>query len=87
MAVSQGWPVRHDHCFMRMCLDDAVQGRWDRVVRRPAIHHLTDTQLEAAVITAERIAADPALLGPCNAASLQYRRVHRSSLFPGAGSG
>jgi hypothetical protein len=74
MADANKWPIRHDHCFMRVCLDAAVQTRWDRVVKRPAIRHLTNAQLEAAIIVAERIANDPALLPVLNGASLGYRR-------------
>ena len=74
MAAAENWPIRLDHCFMRVCLDTAIGTRWDRVVRRPAIRHLSDAQLAHAVAVAERIAADPASLGPLNAASLRLRR-------------
>ena len=73
MAIAHRWPIRHDHCFMRVCLDAALGVRWDRVVRRPAIRHLTDAQLAAAVAVAERIVADPAALPALNAASLRLR--------------
>ena len=73
MAAAQAWPIRLDHCFMRVCLDDALGVRWDTLVRRPAIRHLTDAQLCRAVRTAERIVADPALLPPLNLASLRMR--------------
>ena len=81
MAAAHRWPIRLDHCFMRVCLDDALGVRWDTAVARPAVRHLTDAQLARAVATAERIAADPALLRPLNAASLQMRR--HVSLPPG----
>ena len=73
MAAAHGWPIRLDHCFMRVCLDDALGVRWDTVVRRPAVTHLTDAQLARAVATAQRIAAAPELLRPLNAASLRMR--------------
>lgn len=57
---------------MRVCLDDALGVRWDTVVQRPAIRHLTDAQL-AAVATARRIANDPTLLPTLNNASLRMR--------------
>jgi len=72
-AAAQSWPIRLDHCFMRVCLDNAIGVRWDTVVRRPAARHLTDAQLACAIATAERIAANPALLGSLNHASLQMR--------------
>lgn len=73
MAAAQAWPIRLDHCFMRVCLDDALGVRWDRFVQRPAIRHLTDAQLSRAVAAAERIAADPASLRLLNEASLRMR--------------
>ena len=74
MAQTYGWSIRQDHCFMRVCLDDALQAKWDTVVQRPAIHHLTNIQLEEAVSSAERIVNDPALLVVLNEASLRRRR-------------
>lgn len=73
MAGEQGWPIRLDHCFMRVCLDAAMGRRWDEAVRRPAIRHLDDAGLRRAVAVAERIAADPVLLPGLNAASLRMR--------------
>ncbi len=73
MAVEQGWPIRLDHCFKRVCLDAALGARWDTLVRRPAVRHLSLSQLAAAVKHAERIAARPALLPPLNRASLRLR--------------
>jgi len=73
LAAPHRWPIRHDHCLMRVCLDAALGERWDSRVRRPALRHLTDDQLEAAVAVAERIHADPALLPVLNAASLRLR--------------
>ncbi len=73
MACIQGWPIRLDHCFMRVCLDHAVGRQWDEVVRRPAVRHLTDEQLARAVAAAEAIRLDPALLRPMNLASLRMR--------------
>jgi hypothetical protein len=73
MAEAHEWPIRLDHCFMRVCLDAAIGRRWDAVVRRPAIRHLSDRQLADAVAAAERIVADPARLPAMNAASLRMR--------------
>lgn len=73
MAGPQRWPIRLDHCFMRVCLDAALGRRWDDVVRRPAVRNLTNVQLAAAIGVAERIAAEPALLPGLNVASLRMR--------------
>ncbi len=67
---------------MRVCLDDALSVRWDTVVQRPAIRHLTDAQLAAAVATARRIADDPALLPDLNNASLRMRGVRPRNTSP-----
>ena len=73
LAAAHGWPIRLDHCFMRVCLDHAIGARWDTVVARPAIRNLTAGQLAGAIACAEAIAADPALLRPRNDASLAMR--------------
>ena len=75
MAREHGWPIRHDHCFMRVCLDHAIGAPWHTQVRRPAVRHLTDAQLQDAVAWAGRIAADPALLPALNRQSLAWRRA------------
>ena len=75
LAQGARWPIRFDHCFMRVCLDHAVGQPWHERVRRPAIHNLTDDQLLAAVAVAERIAADPDTLPALNAQSLAWRRA------------
>lgn len=73
MAAVHRWPIRLDHCFMRVCLDDAIGVRWDAVVQRPAVRHLTDAQLARAVAAAERIVEDPDLLHSLNKSSLRMR--------------
>jgi len=77
MARAEGWPIRLDHCFMRVCLDQALGQPWHERVRRPAIRHLGDDELRRAVVIAERIAADPAVLPSLNAQSLAWRRASR----------
>jgi len=77
MAQEARWPIRFDHCFMRVCLDHAIGQPWHKRVRRPAIRHLTDDQLRATIAIAERIAADPDVLPGLNAQSLAWRRASR----------
>ena len=77
MAGAARWPIRLDHCFMRVCLDHAIGQPWHERVRRPAIRHLSDEELERAVATAERIAADPDVLPGLNEQSLAWRRASR----------
>ena len=77
MAAAARWPIRFDHCFMRVCLDYAIGQPWHERVRRPAIRHLTDSQLRDAIAAAERIAADPSVLPGLNDQSLAWRRASR----------
>lgn len=74
MAAEQRWPISLDHCFMRVCLDHAIGRPWHLAVARPAIRHLTDDQLQAAIAIAERIAAGPACLPDLNRESIAWRR-------------
>ncbi len=78
MARQGGWRLRHDHCFMRVCLDTAVGGRWDLAFPAPAIRRAPAGVLARAVAVAERIAADPGCLGPLDAASRAWRRDDRA---------
>jgi hypothetical protein len=74
LAAARGWPVRHDHCFARILLDQVCGGCWyDHVPARPAYKHLTPDQLAAAVALAESVAASTADLHALNRASLAWR--------------
>ncbi len=77
LAGAARWPIRFDHCFMRVCLDHAIGQPWHQRVRRPAIRHLTYDQLRAAISVAERIVADPSTLPALNTQSLAWRRASR----------
>ncbi len=74
LAGPRGWPVRADHCFQRIFLDNAVQGRWyDHIARRPAYRHAPDAVLERAVALARAAAAGEADLAVLNRRSLAWR--------------
>ena len=72
-ASGPGWPIRLDHCFMRVCLDNAVGRRWDEAVRPPAIRNMPTSALRQAIEVAESILDDPARLPALNARSLAWR--------------
>ena len=78
MADAQRWPIRLDHCFMRVCLDAVAGAPWTATLPRPAVQHMSVNQLAAAVRVAEIAVADPARLVELNAASLAGRRRRRS---------
>lgn len=77
LAAEHGWPIHLDHCFMRVCLDAALGSPWTAAVARPAIRHMSDEELAAAVRIAEGIAAEPDTLPALNARSLEGRRAAR----------
>lgn len=73
-AREQGWPLRLDHCFKRVCLDYACGDVWYKHVAKPAERHLEGEALERAVRCAEELAVrDRGLLEARNAISLDYR--------------
>jgi O-6-methylguanine DNA methyltransferase len=56
--VQSKWPVTLDHCFARIILDNTVgEGReqWDRRLKKPAVRHMSDQQLDAAIELGEKI--------------------------------
>ena len=72
-AGQHGWPIRLDHCFMRVCLDAAYGRPWHEVVERPAIRNASDADLARAVEIAEGVLARPETLPGLNDASLRMR--------------
>ncbi|MEM1115014.1 MAG: hypothetical protein AAF845_01465 [Bacteroidota bacterium] len=74
-AAAEGWPLRFDHCFMRVVLDDVFGGVWyDHVEGRPAYRHLDADALRAAIAVAESILdeGEPRLRA-LDAQSLRFR--------------
>lgn len=50
------WPIRLDHCFARVVLDNLFQDEWyDHVAGRPAYEHLSAEELETAIELANRM--------------------------------
>lgn len=74
LASERGWPVRADHCFQRILLDNAFGGVWyDFVPRRPAYAHVDETALARAVALGEAAIAGTADLADLNRRSLVWR--------------
>jgi hypothetical protein len=74
LAGARGWPVRLDHCFQRILLDNAVGGVWyDAIAGRPAYAHAPYPLLEAAVRLGERVIAGEDDLAVLNRRSLAWR--------------
>ena len=78
MAEHQRWPVSQNHCFMRICLDTSLGAPWHTVVKKPALRHMSDSQLRDAVAVADRVVETPSLLFELNAQSIAGRKMTRS---------
>lgn len=74
IAETRTWPVRLDHCFQRILLDNAFEGRWyDHVPRRPAYRHCDEAALVRAVALGEAVLAGAVDLYELNRRSLEWR--------------
>ena len=77
MAGARDWPIRFDHCFMRVVLDHVCGGCWyEHLDRRngAAFRQLDDQRLAEAVRLAEAIRdGEDGLLRAMNARSLEWR--------------
>ena len=73
-ARARGWPIRLDHCFMRVLLDHAYQDAWTgHVTKRPAYRHVPDEKLARAVAAGRAVLAGAADLPAMNRQSLDWR--------------
>ena len=78
VADAHGWPIRLDHCFMRVFLDNALGGVWHEIIPRPAIRHIAADQLGRAIDLAERVLGEPGLLPELNRRSLRWRQAAKA---------
>lgn len=67
------WPVRNDHCFQRIVLDNICGGVWYAHLQRPAYKHLTQDQARRAVALSRDIADGKVDLHRLNDKSLAWR--------------
>ena len=74
LARDRGWPVKADHCFQRILLDNALGGRWyDHVAARPAYRHIDGAALVRAVELARAAIRREVDLSDLNRLSLAWR--------------
>ena len=74
LAASRGWPVRADHCFQRILLDHAHDGRWyDHIIARPAYAHAVDEALTRAMALGRAAIAGSVDFHVLNRQSLRWR--------------
>ena len=73
LAAQRGWPVRFDHCFQRILLDNAVGAKWNEEIPAPAYRNAEDEVLARAVSLGEAAIAGEEDLSLLNANSLAWR--------------
>ena len=73
LAIARSWPVRFDHCFQRILLDNAIGGPWRDHIAAPAYRHATDAQLAVAIRLGEAVVLEEADLAKLNRQSLEWR--------------
>lgn len=73
LAAERGWPVRFDHCFQRILLDNAVGAKWSDVIASPAYRHATDVVIERAIALGLAASEGREDLHNLNANSLAWR--------------
>ena len=70
----QGWPIRHDHCFQRVLLDNACGGVWYTSIKgRPAYKAAPAELLRCAIALGLSAAEGRADLHVLNDKSLAWR--------------
>lgn len=74
LAADRGWPIRADHCFQRILLDQACGGCWyDHIAGRPAYTHASDKVLDAAIALGDAAVAGTVDMAALNRQSLNWR--------------
>ena len=70
-----GYPIVHNHCFLRVVYDNLFQQNWREVLtdKKPVIHQLDETQLRSAVTLGHEITADRERCEILNRKSLHWR--------------
>ncbi len=71
VAQDRAWPVRFDHCFQRILLDNVSGRPWREVIAPPAYRNASDEVLQQAIELGEA-----ALEGGVDLAELNRRSLH-----------
>ncbi len=75
-AAAPDWPIRRDHCFLRVAYDNAVGAKWDTIVAPPAWRNLPEPVLVKALWLLGEM-GDLAVLRHLNDRSLALRGKSR----------
>lgn len=73
LAKNYPLPIKHNHCFARCIFDNIFNQPWNYIIDKPAYKHISDQQLEIAIIMAEQILKTPSFINHLNHNSLQMR--------------
>lgn len=74
-ARGGGYPIRFNHCFLRVVYDNVCGAPWRQALpgSGPALERLSEEQLRQALALGEDIIADPDRCRELNRRSLAYR--------------
>ena len=74
-AKTGRYPVRFNHCFLRIVYDNLLGAQWQTVLPKgqPAYKQLSPKQLERAIAIGEEVIADPQTCRILNEKSLKWR--------------
>ena len=74
-ARAGGYPIRFNHCFLRVVYDNLLGAQWQKVLKKgkPAIHQLSEEQLTKALTIGEEVIASKDRCAELNQKSLRYR--------------
>lgn len=73
LSKERDWPVRLDHCFMRILLDNAFGGAWRKFVEPPAYRNAPIAILKRAVDLGQAVRSGEADIWELNRRSLKWR--------------
>lgn len=73
LAGKRDWPVRFDHCFQRILLDNACGGPWREHIASPAYRNAPSDLLARAVALGTACVEGSADLVALNRQSLRWR--------------
>lgn len=73
VAKSKKYPIRFNHCFARVILDNVVNDIWYKHIEKPAYKRLGRQQLELAIFIGLKMLVDANKAVTYNKLSLQHR--------------
>ena len=78
VAGERGWPVRFDHCFQRILLDNVCGRPWREAIKAPAYRNASDDLLAKAIALGDAALENEVDLGELNRHSLRLRGKYRT---------